>query len=318
MQNSAPTYPDEYHLILQALPEDGSPVAITMRSAAEVQEERLKYYNFLKWCRRPINRQAVSHLAGRYNEVTISCKDNQMIFRLKTHRTVSIQSPLAQAIQQTGIPAALPPLPVSANPNQYAEKPKYEATPLMPEFEPLKGVPQGPGIWDSISAADKKDIDKRNAVMIARSAYIKEHGIEEEVKAIQWYPKQEIKSLPQAWKRCHPQFMLQEVMDDLVFSGFEKLLSFPIDQNDMHLIDTKLAKQMTQIWSDYFIQAGMMDYISFTTDEVQWRFNVTESFNEVLDAHQLDIRVRRNPLSEDHKNEMRRTILNIFNQEKPQ
>lgn len=128
--NSNPTYPEEYFQILLSLPEDGEPIVAEYPSAGEAEEERLRFYNFLKWCRRPKNLMAASHLQGRYNMVRLSRKEHELHFSLAgVLRFEKSSNVLRNAITAKGLP--LPHVPATANPNAYRAMPKGEAAPIM-------------------------------------------------------------------------------------------------------------------------------------------------------------------------------------------
>lgn len=81
-------YPAAYSKILLAIPAGGS-VEFKLKSAEAAQAERLKFYNFLKFLRRPCNRVAAAHFAGRENQVRIIVKENVLTFSLEAKGTVT-------------------------------------------------------------------------------------------------------------------------------------------------------------------------------------------------------------------------------------
>lgn len=313
MQNSTPTFPDEYHLILQQLSPDGTPLAITMASAADVQAERLKYYNFLKWCRRPANRNSVVHLAGRYNQVTISCQDNRMIFRLKTPQALVAASPLAQAFR-AAVPDA-PALPPSANPRLFNETPRGEAKPLVQEFEPIRApVPSasfGDFMQAGMSAADKAAIDAEHARLLARSASIEEHGVEVEVPERAWFPAEQ--RTGKATKHG-PEDKLQYVMDKLIFDCEPATLPYPPTKDDIHEVSGSTVTRRTREWNEFFADNGWFFYIDFTSNDIGWTFSLNEEGNALLNQHGLRPAARRAAYQIDDRNLIREKVSRIFSE----
>ena len=74
-------YPAAYTRILLSLPADGSPIEFTLSSEAAAIEERLHYYNFLKFVRR--NPDVAVTFGNRHNEVIIRVKGSTIRFQLR-------------------------------------------------------------------------------------------------------------------------------------------------------------------------------------------------------------------------------------------
>lgn len=170
MQNSTPTYPQSYHKILLALPEDGTPLSVPFGSAAAAQAERLRYYNFLKWCRRPKNASAVVHLNGRYNQVTLRVVEDTIQFALNTfQRFTETNDAIDKALAAAGLD--IPPPPRTSNPHNFAQVPKGETTPLSPAW------------------AMPADLQRQAMELAERSEQIAQQGVATEVKRSNWIRK---------------------------------------------------------------------------------------------------------------------------------
>lgn len=136
MANCTPTYPDAYHRILLALPEDGKPLVVPFTSEGEAERERLRFYNFLKWCRRAKNMMAVAHLAGRYNTVSLARKGPELHFMLNTvMRFHDTESAIDKALAAAGLDN-IPLPPQSAHPKLLRPLVKGEVSPAMPDISP--------------------------------------------------------------------------------------------------------------------------------------------------------------------------------------
>lgn len=131
MYNPNASYPREYHQILLSLNPDGTPLVLEMPSEYDAQQERLRYYNFLKWCRRPQNQVQAAHLQGRYNQVQIKVKGNQLIFLL---RTAAAFAPVRSALQQA-LAAQGQALPMVQMPDP-KPIPRHETAPMRPDLPP--------------------------------------------------------------------------------------------------------------------------------------------------------------------------------------
>lgn len=81
-------YPAAYSKILLAIPA-GRSLEFKLQSAEAAQAERLKFYNFLKFLKRPCNRVAAAHFNGRERQVRIIVKENILTFSLEAKGIVT-------------------------------------------------------------------------------------------------------------------------------------------------------------------------------------------------------------------------------------
>lgn len=141
--NSNPTYPQSYFQILLVLKEDGTPFSVEYPSSADAEKERLHFYNFLKWCRRPKNLNAVAHLDGRYNQVQIKRREHELLFILHTpQRWIATDDLIMKQLRAQGIEPQ--PLPSYVTTAKQRPLPKGEATPLRPDLLPAPLVEEHP------------------------------------------------------------------------------------------------------------------------------------------------------------------------------
>lgn len=107
-------YPPEYSIILQRLPKDGTPLELPMADNYSAMAERLKFYNFLRWCRRNPNKSG--HLFPMYNRVVITVKDNIIGFIYRSNSgNNQLRSGLATALNAVlGEGTVSAPLPMPA------------------------------------------------------------------------------------------------------------------------------------------------------------------------------------------------------------
>lgn len=147
-RNPNPTYPDWMWKVIAALKPTGETIMLDFKTPERAHEERLQVYNFLKWCRRPRNAMAVSHLAGKYNTVVMSVKGSTVHFALRTAQrwqAHDTEFDITRQLEEQGVGDSHLPPPTS-NERAYMPTPKGEATPLMPDY----GIP----ILDASAADD--------------------------------------------------------------------------------------------------------------------------------------------------------------------
>ena len=91
-------YPAVYSRILLALNDDGSPLEITLSSPDKARQERLDFYNFIKFVRR--NRKECAHLFAdnRANRVCIALQGSVLRFTLKGGKASDLEEAFAQAV----------------------------------------------------------------------------------------------------------------------------------------------------------------------------------------------------------------------------
>lgn len=97
-------YPAAYTRILLSLPADGSPLEFDLSSHEAAKQERLRFYNFLKFLSR--NPDCSAPFGTRHEEVRISVKDKTMRFQLRTaHKNCELNDALEHALGGLTAPA---------------------------------------------------------------------------------------------------------------------------------------------------------------------------------------------------------------------
>lgn len=301
MYNPEPTYPRAYHQILLKLNEDGTPMVFPYNDAEKAQAERLRFYNFLKWCRRPKNMQSVTHLNGRYNQVEIKVTEGNLVFQLKTRHK---HEPIADMLEAM-LGADLPPIPPSANPKAFrTDVPAHEARPLAPDLDvnpaPSSFFPKP----DWVAAEEQK--------LVALSAMVASQPREVEIQPLRWFPLNLMK--PNAHD-FGPQLKMQYIMDKLVFEGDAATLPHPPSPGDSHTTSPVLTTKLTNEWIMAFTNMGWGIFVHITSADGQWNFTLTEQAKRMLANKGLGINVRSSVIAEDDKNKVRGDIIQLFNQE---
>ena len=76
-------YPDVYTKIVLTTPGDGTPLDIPVSSEEAAKQERLRFYNFLKFCRRNPRKCAHLHADNRVNRISVSVQGSVLSFTIK-------------------------------------------------------------------------------------------------------------------------------------------------------------------------------------------------------------------------------------------
>lgn len=138
-------YPKAYSRILLALDPAGKELTFTLGSEPEAHQERLRFYNFLKFARR--NPFEVPHLfrENRINRVRISVAGPAITFRLRPEATFT--SSLEAQVERLGLdPTIHDEAPaLASDPNE---------APLFPELGEAEIVPEPGSLLDQFLNSD--------------------------------------------------------------------------------------------------------------------------------------------------------------------
>lgn len=131
-------YPEVYSKLLLTLPADGTAIDIPFQTEEAAHDERLKFYNFLKFLRR--NPREALHFGSRHNQVIVRRAGNVLSFVLRITAAETLEAGLATAAAQLSVPIASVPehqLTVVRDEGDSIELPDFPADEPQEQINPL-------------------------------------------------------------------------------------------------------------------------------------------------------------------------------------
>jgi hypothetical protein len=310
MRSNSALYPQSYYQLLLILPVDGTPKTITFPSADAAAKFRLNYYNFLKWCRRPLNAHATSHLGGRYNLVSIKLVDNTLQFALRNNqRFAEMDDALTKMFEAEGLtPPPVPAeflaptrtvpagerTPLSPEPNLYPDAvtlPVYTipSAPIPEPVEPyvLDNSIMPPGVpTDSKAFIDKlftKEEQEAERIRLLRVQH--DHNEEYRLGLIPkregWYPKDTVMELSTS-DRERPEAMLGRAIDVAVFEQRPYTISYPLRNDTFDEVDEAKSDKHFKLYADLLLDNGLAGAISIHRTQIGFIIAQTQEAERML------------------------------------
>lgn len=324
MVNTAePSYPREFHTILLALREDGTPITIDKGTQAEAERYRLQFYNFLKWAKRAKNASATVHLAGRQYHVGLSVKGTKINFILKNGvRFRESENDVLAQLEAQGVDLSTVQVPDSHNNKAFMKhNPRHEVPPLMPEYDtpetrgPL-ATPSSAPVWvptpGRVGFAKPSFVDEDTARLLALTKEVAERPAETELAETQWYPA----TLRTGTAAPHgPQDKLQYVMNKLIFDCEPAFLPYPTARGDSHEVSSINTGKRQAEWHRFLIDIGWDSCVTLRPDDAhgQWIFTLTEEGEQRLRAQRIIPAVRMQAGTDlELKNQLRLQISELL------
>jgi hypothetical protein len=313
-----PSYPREFHSILMALREDGTPITIDKGTPEAAERYRLQFYNFLKWAKRQKNATATVHLAGRQHMTGLSVKGSKISFILKNgvRFRASEDDVLAQLAAQ-GVDLDTLKVPESHNNKAFMQhKTKNEVAPLRPEYQsdaPVTTLAEpiynpNPG---AIGFAPPAWVNDEMMKLVELSNQVRDNPPERELVETSWFPSHLRGAVSAA---SHgPQDKAQWVLNKLIFDAEPALLPYPVARGDSHEVSDVLTGKREAEWHRFILDMEWEACLSFTKTKDGWLFMLTNEAEERLRAHKISSMVRIQAGGDlTLKNELRATISQLF------
>lgn len=309
---SEPSYPREFHAIILALREDGTPLTIDKGTARNAELYRLQFYNFLKWAKRAKNASATVHLAGRQNMVGLSVKDSKVSFILKNGiRFKASEDDVMRQLAAQGVDLESIKVPDSHNNKAFrTHKAKNEVPSLMPEYysdapTPLPAAPvyvPTPGV---IGFGPPPDILAE--MLKPREA---PPPLEREIVETQWFPA----TLRTSSAQPHgPQDKAQWVMNKLVFECAPATLPYPTARSDSHEVSEVNTGKREAEWQRFIMDMEWEACVAFRKVEGAWVFYLTTEADNRLRSQGISFMVRTQADGDlELKNQLRSTVVQLF------
>lgn len=300
MRSNAKLYPQTFYQILLLLKEDGTPLRLPFASRDQAVDYRFKYYNFLKWCRRPLNSAATAHLQGRYNMVEVKLDNSELVFSLRTQqRFAAIDHALATALTAQG--HILPDVPREflsptrglphgeALPKDWALDPTEQRDYPIPSFKEEgtlapatildehaipEGTPTGGDWMKFLEGGLGRDTMARDTqrLLETQAEATAERAEAAKIKRVGWYPGDTVLELSLG-ERHNPRSRFGRIIDVLIF-----------ENRPVEMGDDLQTEQHFQEYSDLIMECGFMGAIQLERTLTGFRFNLAPEVPKMLRA----------------------------------